>query len=351
MPSSTRSTRARSRTPTATASATCAASSAGWTTWPSSASTSCGCRRSTASPQDDNGYDISDYQDVDPLFGTLADLDELIAGAARARHRSWSWTSSSTTPPTSTRGSSSPGIPTRARSATGTGGGRRATGMAAGDPGAEPTNWGSFFSGPGLGARRGDRRVLPAPVQPQAARPQLGEPGGPRGGLRDDALVARPRRRRLPDGRHQPHLQGRDAARRRRCPARPLGRRRPRLDVNGPRLHEFLAEMHREVFAGRRDGLLTVGEMPGVDRRAGARRSPTRPRRELDMVFTFEHVGLDHGPRRQVGPAAAAAARPQGDVRPLAGRAGRRRLELALLGQPRPAAGRLPVRRRRRVPR
>ena len=29
------------------------------------------------SPQDDNGYDISDYQDVDPAFGTLADLDEL----------------------------------------------------------------------------------------------------------------------------------------------------------------------------------------------------------------------------------------------------------------------------------
>ena len=31
------------------------------------------------SPMDDNGYDISDYTDVDPLFGTLADLDELIA--------------------------------------------------------------------------------------------------------------------------------------------------------------------------------------------------------------------------------------------------------------------------------
>ena len=31
------------------------------------------------SPQDDNGYDISDYRDIDPAFGTLADLDELIA--------------------------------------------------------------------------------------------------------------------------------------------------------------------------------------------------------------------------------------------------------------------------------
>ncbi len=33
------------------------------------------------SPQDDNGYDISDYQDIDPMFGTLKDMDELIAEA------------------------------------------------------------------------------------------------------------------------------------------------------------------------------------------------------------------------------------------------------------------------------
>ena len=32
------------------------------------------------SPQDDNGYDISDYQDIEPTFGTLADFDELLAG-------------------------------------------------------------------------------------------------------------------------------------------------------------------------------------------------------------------------------------------------------------------------------
>src|SRR5215213_11240663 len=31
------------------------------------------------SPQDDGGYDISDYQDIEPVFGTLADFDALLA--------------------------------------------------------------------------------------------------------------------------------------------------------------------------------------------------------------------------------------------------------------------------------
>ncbi|MBQ2239164.1 MAG: glucohydrolase, partial [Lachnospiraceae bacterium] len=37
------------------------------------------------SPQDDNGYDISDYQDIDPMFGTLSDMEELIS-EAKARN-------------------------------------------------------------------------------------------------------------------------------------------------------------------------------------------------------------------------------------------------------------------------
>lgn len=36
------------------------------------------------SPMDDNGYDISDYQDIAPEFGTMADMDELIE---QANHR------------------------------------------------------------------------------------------------------------------------------------------------------------------------------------------------------------------------------------------------------------------------
>jgi oligo-1,6-glucosidase len=31
------------------------------------------------SPQADNGYDIGDYRDIDPMFGTLADFDRLLA--------------------------------------------------------------------------------------------------------------------------------------------------------------------------------------------------------------------------------------------------------------------------------
>lgn len=35
------------------------------------------------SPQDDNGYDISDYQDIDPMFGTMKDMERLIREAGK----------------------------------------------------------------------------------------------------------------------------------------------------------------------------------------------------------------------------------------------------------------------------
>jgi oligo-1,6-glucosidase len=48
------------------------------------------------------------------------------------------------------------------------------------------------------------------------------------------------------------------------------------------------------VFAGREDRLLTVGEMPGVT--IDEAKLFTDPERaELDMVFQFEHVDIDHG--------------------------------------------------------
>ncbi len=99
------------------------------------------------SPQDDNGYDISDYQDVDPLFGTLADLDELIARAhARGIRVVMDLVVNHTSDehPWFVESRSSTDNPKRdwyvwrpAR-----------PGTTPGEPGAEPTNWGSFFSGP-----------------------------------------------------------------------------------------------------------------------------------------------------------------------------------------------------------
>jgi oligo-1,6-glucosidase len=52
--------------------------------------------------------------------------------------------------------------------------------------------------------------------------------------------------------------------------------------------------MRREVFAGRDREYLTIGEMPGVTLEE-ARLFTDPSRGELDMVFQFEHVGLDHG--------------------------------------------------------
>lgn len=35
------------------------------------------------SPQNDNGYDVADYRNIDPAFGTMEDLEELIAEGAK----------------------------------------------------------------------------------------------------------------------------------------------------------------------------------------------------------------------------------------------------------------------------
>ena len=60
----------------------------------------------------------------------------------------------------------------------------------------------------------------------------------------------------------------------------------------GPRLHEFLQEMHREVLSGA--DLLTVGECPGTTPEDAVELT-VPDRQELNMIFTFEHVELDQG--------------------------------------------------------
>ncbi|MGZ4307718.1 MAG: alpha-amylase family glycosyl hydrolase, partial [Solirubrobacteraceae bacterium] len=99
------------------------------------------------SPQDDAGYDISDYQGIDSTFGSLEQFDSLLAAVHTrgmklvmdlvVNHTSdeHPWFVESRSSMDSCRRDWYWWRPARA-------------GMASGDPGAEPTNWRSYFSGP-----------------------------------------------------------------------------------------------------------------------------------------------------------------------------------------------------------
>ena len=265
------------------------------------------------SPQDDNGYDVSDYQDIDPLFGTLADVDALVAGLHSrgmrlvmdlvVNHTSdeHPWFRSSRRGPVPPDGAPSPHADWYIwRPA------RHVPGLAPGEAGTEPTNWGSAFSGPAWTWDEGRREFylhLFSPRQPDLnwENPEVRRAVYTmmrwwldRGvdGFRMDVINLISKTYPLTD-----------------APVPPGARYGSGFGavVNGPRVHEFLAEMNREVLAGRVDAagqpvhVLTVGETPGVTRpEAALYTGPARG--ELDMVFQFEHVGLADGPGGKFDP-------------------------------------------------
>ena len=73
------------------------------------------------SPMADFGYDVSDYCDIAPIFGNLADFDRLIAEAHSRGFASF-WISSPTILRTSIRGFSKVEVPAIIRKGTGTSG-------------------------------------------------------------------------------------------------------------------------------------------------------------------------------------------------------------------------------------
>ncbi|WP_210508924.1 alpha-glucosidase [Naasia sp. SYSU D00057] len=240
-----------------------------------------------ASPHDDNGYDISDYQAIDPLFGTLEDFDELVAELHR---RGLKLMMDLVVNHTSDE------HPWFVESASSRDSAKRDWYWWR-DPkpdGAAPNNWGSFFSGPvwELDERTGQYYLhLFSKKQPdlnwenpevRAAVYEMMRWWLDRGvdGFRMDVINFISKDPALPDGVQDP-VSG-------------LGDGFPHFG-SGPRIHEFLQEMHREVFENRDAALVTVGEMPGVTTEQ-ARLYTDPARREVDMVFQFEHVGLDHGP-------------------------------------------------------
>ena len=238
------------------------------------------------SPQADNGYDISDYRAIEPMFGTLAEFDVLLTKVHElgmklvmdlvVNHTSdeHAWFSESR----STRDN-----PKRdwyfwrdARD------------------GAEPNNWESIFSGSAwqwdptteqyylhLFERRQPDLNWTNP-QVRSAVHDLMSWWLDRGvdGFRMDVINFISKADGLPDA---PAIPGKTFV-------NAIG-----LFADGPHVHEYLAEMTREVFEGRDGDFITVGEMPAVT--TDQARLYTDPaRRELNMVFQFEHMSVDQGP-------------------------------------------------------
>ena len=69
--------------------------------------------------------------------------------------------------------------------------------------------------------------------------------------------------------------------------------------ANGPHVHEFLKEMNREVLSNY--DIVTVGEGPGVNLVHGPRYVSAREK-ELNMVFHFDHLTIDFGPDGKYDP-------------------------------------------------
>jgi len=69
--------------------------------------------------------------------------------------------------------------------------------------------------------------------------------------------------------------------------------------ANGPRIHEFLQEMYREVFS--KYDVLSVGEGVGIPREK-ALEYVGEDRKEINMIFHFDHMFLDHGPGGRLDP-------------------------------------------------
>ncbi|UII30803.1 alpha-glucosidase [Fulvivirga ulvae] len=72
-----------------------------------------------------------------------------------------------------------------------------------------------------------------------------------------------------------------------------------RYYANGPRVHEFLKEMHREVLS--KYDIMTVGEGPGIDLDHGIN-YVEESGEELNMIFHFGHMFMDNGPGGKYDP-------------------------------------------------
>ncbi|ENL7331080.1 alpha,alpha-phosphotrehalase [Escherichia albertii] len=227
------------------------------------------------SPQVDNGYDVANYTAIDPTYGTLDDFDELVT---QAKSRGIRVILDMVFNHTSTQHAwfhealkkESPY--------------RQFYIWRDGEPGIPPNNWRSKFGGNAWRwhAESGQYYLhLFAPEQAdlnwenpevRAELKKVCEFWADRGvdGLRLDVVNLISKDQNFPND-----LDG-------------DGRR---FYTDGPRVHDFLHEMNRDVFTPR--GLMTVGEMSSTSLEH-CQRYAALTGSELSMTFNFHHLKVDY---------------------------------------------------------
>ena len=234
------------------------------------------------SPNDDNGYDISDYRDIMTEFGTMADWEEmlkcmhergiklvmdLVVNHTSDEHK---WFIESR---------KSKDNPKRDyyiwRDAKTTG--------------ALPNNWTSYFSGPAWELDKTTNQYylhLFSKKQPDLnwENPQVRKEVYDMidfwfrkgiDGFRMDVISMISKKPGLPDGKTDTLIVGIEQY------------------STGPRIHEFLQEMNREVLS--KYDCMTVGECPNVTFQQAIDYTGFE-RHELNMLFQFELMDVDSGP-------------------------------------------------------
>ena len=241
------------------------------------------------SPDEDNGYDISDYEDINAKFGNMADFDRLLQKAHdkhikilmdlvvnhTSNQHQWFIESRK-----------SKDNPKRDF-------------YIWRDPvaGHEPNNWGSFFSGPAWQYDDATGQYylhLFAEGQPDLnwVNPEVRQAvfdmmnfWVDKGidGFRMDVISLISKPDGLPDGQ---------------VPTGGVYGNADKAVANGPHVHDYLKEMRDKVL--NRADMMTVGEASGVDIQ-NAIQYANQDTSELNMVFQFEHMGLDNNPNPALG--------------------------------------------------
>ena len=224
------------------------------------------------SPQDDNGYDISDYQDIDPMFGNLDDMEQLINEAKKRNIRiimDLVLNHSSDEHRWFTEAKKSKDNPYHDYYV-----------WRDGEEGVYPNDMGSVFGGPAwewvpelkqyyfhqFSVKQPDLNWENPKLRREIYDMILWWMDKGVGGFRLDVIdqIAK-----------EPDLK---------------------ITNNGPRLHEFIQELSRETF--QKGDLITVGEAWGADiDRAKLYSKPDGS--EFSMVFQFEHMMLDQEPGKE----------------------------------------------------